>query len=816
MNWKLTLLKKDWIHNKTRNCLSSLSVLLGVAVIIATIITVSSTKNAFLQMADSQSSGANLLATSVSDQRINTAAFDCQNDDIGDAFPFFSEDCYFEYAGTYHTLTSMAVDFAKENKHDGCRLSGGVLPQNGECLIPEAMKTEYGLRLGDKITVRTESATKSLKVSGFVQNTGIATTNLGKCILTDYRNASGYGNIVYKLILKPETDIKTEKAVLQNALIGKYTVDYPSGQSEQILNEANLLFGTMMGFGFLTLLLGGFLINITVKDYVRKMRRKISILKVFGAVKADIIRLVSGKSLLIGLPGTMLGAAAGIGGSYGLIRLVDRSFTGGMNIQPVIRWSIIVATVIGALLFCLLISLPAALRAANENIMDGFHKFDKAVTISVKRVIFSAALFAILAAARVLSGQGLFTFAALVAGIYFFALMAFLPCARLVLKLINRTSPFNGFAVKNNLVKQSRKAINLTVLFSFVIAISVGILLVVNEISCSTYNMEKGEYFGDAVVSSVTGHGLTKDILEKVRSSDGVDKAYPLYQKYVNLADDNVQMKGFCLDDTNKARLTDYWNIDKADLQRLGDPDTILLSEKVLNDRKLKIGDFIPIGTGADPKKLKIVGSYSTMSNDGKSGILSEQSFLSAFQNYSIRAVNVFGKNSVNDETLKSNITSSVNDSFIQIDSSSEVQKTAAKQSGQFLMLIDCMVVILVGAGILMLVNSISMNIKNNQYTLSVTKLLGATGRNLVIQSSIEGIIYGIFSSAAGILTGIVLNFILTGSMNKMTAWNLKATVPASILVICGIGFLFAVLFSEILATALNYKSDDKAILVQE
>lgn len=695
-------------------------------------------------------------------------------------------------------------------------LSSGSLPKNGECVLPKAMKSAYRLQQGDMITIRTESGSTALKISGFAANNGICEANFGKCVLIDYHNVPGYGLVTYKLMLKQGADSKAVKTAVQNALIGKDTVDYPSGQSEQILKEVDLLFGTMMGFGFLTLLLGTFLINVTVNEYIRKMRGEISAMKVLGAVKSDIVKLVLSKSFAIGLAGASLGAAVGIGGSFGLIRLVDRSFSGGMNIQPVIKWSIILAIAIGALLFCLLVTVPAALRAANETIMDGFYQFAGISSVSITRIVIAGIFAAVMTAARIFTGQWIFTFAAIIAGIYFIALIAFIPCAQLILRLINRVSPFNGFTVKNNLIKQPRRAINLADLFSFVIAMSVGMILVVNEIADLTDRLEKGEYFGNAVVSTVTGQGISSDILSKIQITEGVAKAYPLYEKELHVGDDDVQVKGFCLDDTNEDRLTRYWGIDMASLQKLEAPDTILVSEKILDDEKMKVGDALAVGSGTDVRSFKIIGSYSTMSNDGKSCIVSDTNFLHTFQNYSIRAVNVFSKSGTGFDTLKTNLTNSVHDKFIQVDSTAEVQEAAKKQYDQFLMLINCMIVVLVATSTLMLVNSISMNQKNSQVALSITKLLGATGRNLVTQSSIEGIIYEVFGTAVGLSAGSALNLVLTASMNHRTAWHLIATFPPDILGVCGVGFIAVVLLAEMISTAFNYRSDYKSILVQE
>ena len=382
--------------------------------------------------------------------------------------------------------------------------------------------------------------------------------------------------------------------------------------------------------------------------------------------------------------------------------------------------------------------------------------------------------------------------------------------------MINRISAFNGFIVKNNLVKQAGKTVNLAALFSFVIAISVAITLVVGEISDSIDRMENGRFFGDAIVSTLTGQGLSKDVLAKIRSADGVNKVYPIYQKNVNIGSDDVRVQGFCLDSSNKARLSYDWMIDAKSLQKLSSPGTVILSSLVLSDSHLKIGDYITVGSEANVKALKIVGTFSSMSNDGKCAILSDQCFTNTFSDYSLRAVNIVKDRNISFDTLKSNISTAVNDSFIQVNSSTDVQQTQIKQDSQFIMLIDSMIFLLVAASILMLVNSISMNIKNNSYSLAVTKLIGATNRSLIVQSSIEGILYGTFGVVVGTAAGAMLNVLMTAKMNSMDTWSLKMSVPVLTLIKGGVGFILVALLAEIIATALNYKSDYKSVLTEE
>lgn len=821
MNWRGLLLKKELFQEKAKNIFSILAVMLGVALITATATTVSSTKQEFFKMADALSSNADLIATSVADRQVGNAAFDYQDPLIADTLPFFSKDSYYENGGTYHTLTLIAADFSGEDRYNGYQLLSGKLPGSCECLITENMESLFHLKTGDDMLIRTNDGSSAYRISGIVKDGGMASDNFYQCILTNIRCYSGYGTVAYKLMLKPHADVKAERLSLQEALKGSYTVDYPAGKAEEFLNQANSLFDLMMGFGLLTLLLGGFLINVTVNEFVRKQRTKISILKALGVKGSEITRFVLEKNFITGCTGTVLGIALGSLGSLGLIRLVDSSFNGGgMAIPVVFPRAEIIAAAAGALLLCLLTALPASLRAAHESILSGFQQYDRTNTVSRKRIIFSAALFVFFIAVRILLGSSaagkLTTFAALAAGIYFIAAAAFLPCARLILKFINPISPFNGFAVKNNLLKQSGKAINLAVLFSFVVAISVGVYFIVSEIGDATSRMEKGLYYGDAIVSSVTGKSIGSGMLKKIEAVPGVDRAYPIYQKYLNLGSGDVQIKGYCLDDTTLKEFSDHWGINRADAQKLSGKNTIFLSRKALDNLKMKVGDTVPVNTAAGMQTFKILGTYEMLNNSGLSGIVSDSVFLNTFKDYTIRAVNVFLKNGTDFDSLKTGILQSVNDSFIQVQSVDTVRNAEQKSDNQFLYLIDCMVIVLVAAGTLILVNSISMGIKNNSYSLAITKYLGATSRSLMLQNVIEGILYGIFCVITGECSGALLGWIMTGSVNNMAGWNLRFAVQPQILFLFGTGFLLIAVLAEMAATALNYKSNIKSVLFRE
>ncbi len=820
MRWSSLLLRKELFQEKTKNILSILAVMLGVALIVATATTISSTKKEFVQMANEEGSNADLIATSVADQKVSSASFDDKDASIIDTVPFFSKDSYYENGGTYHTLTLMAVDFSGESKYGGYRLLNGSLPGKGECLVTENMESLFHLKTGDSMLVRTNDSSSSFRISGIVQDGGVASDNFYQCVLTDIRDYNGYGSITYKLMLKPGADVKAEKVSLQNTLNGKYTVGYPAGRAEEFLKEASSLFDMMMGFGLLTLLLGGYLINVTVNEFVRNMRSKFSILKVLGAKRPAIIRLILEKSLITGCIGTVFGVTLGALGSFGLIRLVDNSFNGGGIAIPILfPWTEIIAVAIGAVILCLLASLPASLKATRESIMSGFQQYNRTNAFSIKRIIITAALFIFFVAVRILVSSSLgklITFVALATGIYFVTAIAFLPCARLVLKLVSHISPFNGFTVKNNLFKQSGRAINLAVLFSFVIAISVGVYFIVSEIGNATNKMEKGLYFGDAIVSSVTGEGISSSMLQKIEAALGVDRAYPIYQKYLNLGSDDVQMKGYRLDDTTLKNFSVYWGIGRAEAKELSGKNAMILSRQVLGDLKLQVGDAITADTDAGMQTFNIVGTYETLNNNGISGIVSNDTFLNIFKDYTIRAVNIFQKSGTDFDSLEASIAQSVNDNFIQVESVDTMRNTAQKSDDQFLNLIDCMLVILIVASVLIFVNSISMNIKNNEYSLSVTKLLGATNRKLTLQNGIEGILYGIFSIIIGEISGALLGWIMTSSMNNMVGWNLTFTISPRILLLFGAGFMCIAVLAEMIATALNYKSNYKTVLIQE
>ena len=81
----------------------------------------------------------------------------------------------------------------------------------------------------------------------------------------------------------------------------------------------------LTALGLLALLCGGFLIYNTVAFGVVRRRRLLGVLRCLGAGRRRLLALVLGESLLIGLAGSLLGAAAGQALGQRLLGLVTQT-----------------------------------------------------------------------------------------------------------------------------------------------------------------------------------------------------------------------------------------------------------------------------------------------------------------------------------------------------------------------------------------------------------------------------------------------------------------------------------------------------------
>ncbi|KPI28193.1 MacB-like periplasmic core domain containing protein [Actinobacteria bacterium OV320] len=259
------------------------------------------------------------------------------------------------------------------------KLTSGHAPQGaGEAMLDADTADKKHVRIGDTLTVMAQPGSFKVRIVGIATFT---TTNPGAALVfLDPKTAAD------QLLGSPDkaTSISVDAAqgvsdpVLErrvSAAIGAGPYDVKTAD-EQAESSAEALGGfldvikyVMLGFAGIAVLVGVFLIVNTFSMLIAQRTRELGLLRALGADRRQVRRSVLTEAVLLGVVGSTVGLAAGIGLAAGLIKLMSAF---GMNLKTtemVVGWATPVsAYVVGVGVTFVAAYLPAR-RAATVSPM---------------------------------------------------------------------------------------------------------------------------------------------------------------------------------------------------------------------------------------------------------------------------------------------------------------------------------------------------------------------------------------------------------------------------------------------------------------
>ncbi|MFJ9632611.1 ABC transporter permease [Streptomyces sp. NPDC101175] len=308
------------------------------------------------------------------------------------------------------------------------RLTSGHAPRGaGQALLDADTADNKHVRIGDTLTVQAQPGSFKVEIVGIATFT---TTNPGAALVfLDPATAKS------QLLGAPDraTSISVDAAKGVSDAVLKQRVAAEIGSSasydiktadEQAKSAAADLGGfldvikyVMLGFAGIAVLVGVFLIVNTFSMLIAQRTRELGLLRALGADRKQVRRSVLTEALLLGLIGSTLGLAAGVGLAAGLIKLMTAF---GMNLKTtemVVSWPTPVASyVVGVGVTFVAAYLPAR-RAATVSPMAALADAEvagvgrplkvRAVAGSVVGAIGVAALAGCAAATRTASAASL-------------------------------------------------------------------------------------------------------------------------------------------------------------------------------------------------------------------------------------------------------------------------------------------------------------------------------------------------------------------------------------------------------------------------
>ncbi|MDX3313413.1 ABC transporter permease [Streptomyces sp. ME08-AFT2] len=259
------------------------------------------------------------------------------------------------------------------------KLTSGHAPRGaGEVMLDADTADKKHVRIGDTLTVMAQPGSFKVTVVGIATFT---TTNPGAALVyLDPRTAAAQllGSADKATAISVDAAPGVDDAVLErriSAALGAGRYDVQTAE-ERAKSSAEALGGfldvikyVMLGFAGIAVLVGVFLIVNTFSMLIAQRTRELGLLRALGADRRQVRRSVLTEAVLLGLVGSTLGLAAGIGLAAGLIKLMGAF---GMNLKAtemVVGWATPVsAYVVGVGVTFVAAYLPAR-RAAGVSPM---------------------------------------------------------------------------------------------------------------------------------------------------------------------------------------------------------------------------------------------------------------------------------------------------------------------------------------------------------------------------------------------------------------------------------------------------------------
>ncbi len=219
-------------------------------------------------------------------------------------------------------------------------LSGNVIePEDGEVYVPICYQKEFGLKVGETLTIQTDSATITYQIAGFLRdsqmNSTFASSKRFLISKSEYETLSKISGETEYLIefrlIDPSESGAFETAYMNAGLEANGpTITYPLFKMMNALADG-ITAAVIILISILCVLISFLCIRFTLLATIEEDYREIGVMKALGIQNKDIRKMYLGKYQWIARIGCVVGYVASIGVSSILLKEVRLYMGEGKN-----------------------------------------------------------------------------------------------------------------------------------------------------------------------------------------------------------------------------------------------------------------------------------------------------------------------------------------------------------------------------------------------------------------------------------------------------------------------------------------------------
>ncbi|WIM67280.1 FtsX-like permease family protein [Corynebacterium breve] len=585
---------------------------------------------------------------------------------------------------------------------------------------------------------------------------------------------------------------------------GQKLADDASKSIEEALSFVNYF---LIAFGLVGLLVGTFLIANTFSMIVAQRSKEFALLRALGAAKGQITRSVVGESIIVGLIGSALGVAAGVGLVAGIKMLLAAFGTplpdSGLGLSTS---AVAVPMVVGTLVTVISAWTPAR-RAGQVEPVEAMRSTESSSPQPLKkRTIFGIVLIAVgvaLTAGAMFWEDGSTGNRASLIGVATVAVVigVFLAGPALSLPLVPTFGALIGLpfrAVGRLAATNSKRNPRRTSATAFALTLGIALVTAIGMFGATTKasisSLVENDISADYVLSGPDSGGfpVPNDVPEAIRGTSGVDNV-------VFYAQAPVAVNGQFAYQAGPHSTTDVMSGDPSQLIALeveeGTADltgnTIIAPRGVADAQGWNVGDTVELSAPAvSTETLQLtVGGIFTESPVFPSYLVSYDAVqeLVRPQMSSIMMVGVNNDGSVDDDTLRANLEAAVKDFIVvQVRSTEEMSGLASVAVDQMLSILYALLALAIVIAILGIVNTLTLSVIERRQEIGMLRAVGTQRRQIQTMIILESVQIAVFGTVIGMAIGLGLGWAFLTVLGDSGLETI--TIPWTLLVIMLIG----------------------------
>jgi putative ABC transport system permease protein len=679
----------------------------------------------------------------------------------------------------------MGVEWDPANRDYPMKAGRGPV-RAGEVAVDAKTAEKAGLRVGDRTRVLIQGPPQDVTVVGTVDQ-----GNLMGATVVSFDQATAQ-----RLLVGPgrfsDITIEARSGVAETALRDRVAQVLPSPNYEAITgtkmrkdNEdeiARLLSFIrtfLLIFAVISIFVGAFIIFNTFSMLVAQRSRELALLRAVGASRKQVTRAVLGEAVGVGVVGSTLGLAAGVGLALllqALFRAAGADLGGGLTFtyQPVV-WSYAV----GVLVTVVAAYFPAR-RAAKIPPVAAMRD-DVAMPQRSLRIRLIAGSV-VTAVGAVLSGLGLggAPIALLGAGaaLVFVGVAMLAPViSRPVVRVLGAAYPRlfrtpGRLATKNALRNPRRTAATASALMIGLALVS-AISVMSSSAKASVSSQIDKAFAADYMVTPVSPGFDPAQPAAAVRALPGVELVTSAYQGRFKVGKDQQSFLA-------TERPADLVRAAKLSLRSGSDDlgrDGLMVDESTARSARLGVGSVVTARfADGGTQRLRVTGIYA------KNQLLGARVLaLPAYRAHATHPaglglmINTDGADAATKSAIERALSGYPN---LKVQDQSDVKKNAQTSIDQFVMLLTVLLTLSIIIAALGIINTLALSVIERTREIGLLRAVGTSRRQTRRMIRLESVVIAVFGGLLGIAIGVVFGIAIQHAVSDQGLNVLSVPVP--------------------------------------